>query len=165
MKKSIKKSLFETNSSSVHTLVISSDGMEESHLPVRKDGYIHVPLRYYGREGGVYTEQMEKLSYICTRAVCGGNGYSWDFDSAVDDIYVLEMISDAIEDYTGHKIKVYVDENTEESDYYYDEPYGFDHQTYPEYSDDMNGFCNVYDPESIQSFVFNKYVSFTTGSD
>lgn len=163
MKRSIRKGLFETNSSSVHTLTISGDGMEESHLRVGSGGYIHVPLRYFGRESGLYTEQMDKLSYICTRAVCGRDPYTHidNFDGYVYENYVLGMINDAIEDYTGHPIKVYVPD-TEDS---YDEPYGFDHQTFPEYADDMNGFCNVYDPESIQSFVFNKYIGFKTGSD
>lgn len=158
MKKKIRRFVFETNSSSVHTLQISKDGMSPSELKIRKrDGMIRVPLKYWGRESAEYTSQLDKLSYICTRAWCANVGAWTNHVDNENKNYVLGMIEDAICDYTGAKgIELYIPKG--------EEP-GFDHQTAPEYSDDMNGFCNAWNSDSIQNFVFNKYVSFTTGSD
>lgn len=159
MKRKIRRFVFETNSSSVHTLQISKDGMSPSELEIRKrDGMIRVPLKYWGRESAEYTSQLDKLSYICSRAWCADSNHcTWEEDPNSYENYVIGMIEEAICDYTGAKgIELYIPKG--------EEP-GFDHQTAPEYSDDMNGFCNVWNSDSIQNFVFNKYVSFTTGSD
>lgn len=166
MNNAIRKGCFETNSSSVHTLQISKDGMSPSELKIEVDGKIRVPLRYWGREYGEYTSQLDKLSYICTRAWCANSRYVWDGSVDPDeDNYVLGLIEEAICDYTGAKgIELYIPPRDDDADEWYDGP-GFDHQTMPEYSDDMNGFCSVWNPDSIQNFVFNNYISFTTGSD
>lgn len=158
MRRSIRYNTFETNSSSVHTLQISKEGLSPSELKIRKkDGMIRVPLKYWGTKVAEYTSQLDKLSYICTRAWYA-NGGAWvvDVDNENKN-YVLCMIEKAICDYTGAiGIELYIPKG--------EEP-GFDHQTCPEYSDDMEGMCNVYDEESIQNFVFNRFISFTTGMD
>lgn len=42
MKTKIRKGVFETNSSSVHSLVISNDGREPSKFKLNKDGEIEI---------------------------------------------------------------------------------------------------------------------------
>ena len=67
MKKQIRFNTFETNSSSMHTLQISKDLMDENELIIKKDGYVHIDLdQYYGRDLEEYKTQEEKLKYICT---------------------------------------------------------------------------------------------------
>lgn len=159
MKIKIRRLVFETNSSSVHTLQISKEGMEPSELKIRKkDKKIRVPLRYWGKEHHLYTSQLDKLSYICTRAWCANNTYYRGMDLKEEVLnYVLGQIEEAICHYTGASgIELYIPRG--------EEP-GFDHQTIPDYSDDMNGFCNVWNEDSVQTFVFNKYISFTTDCD
>lgn len=157
MAKTIRYGTFETNSSSVHSLVISKDGMASSGLKIEnKTGKIRVPLRYWGKDTGFYDSQIDKLSYICTRAWCADSG-TYNVVDNENFNYALECIEEAICEYTGAKgIELYIPEG--------EEP-GFDHQTYPEYSDDMNGFCDVWNKSSVQNFVFNKYVGFETGCD
>ena len=64
--RSIRKNIFETNSSSVHTLTFKSDGLEKSHLPVNKSGYTLAYYGEFGREDAYYFTQEEKLSYLVT---------------------------------------------------------------------------------------------------
>ena len=47
--KQIRKDVFETNSSSVHTLQISKDGLEPSELKLNKDGNIEVEFGEFGK--------------------------------------------------------------------------------------------------------------------
>lgn len=42
MNRKIRKGVFETNSSSVHSLVISNDGREPSEFKLNKDGEIEI---------------------------------------------------------------------------------------------------------------------------
>lgn len=159
MKRTIRYGTFETNSSSVHTLQISKEGLTPSKLKIRKkDNIIRVPLKYWGKEERVYTSQLDKLSYICTRAWwANGGAWSGEVNDENSRNYVMSYIEEAVCEYTGAAgIELYIPRGTDP---------GFDHQTIPEYSDDMNGFCNVWDKESIQNFVFNRYISFTTGCD
>lgn len=159
MKRSIRYNTFETNSSSIHTLQISKEGLSPSELKIRKkDGMIRVPLKYWGKETAEYTSQLDKLSYICTRAWFANSSHRWDWEVDNDEEnYVLRYIEKAICDYTGAiGLELYIPKGVKP---------GFDHQTIPEYSDDMAGMCNVYDEESVQNFVFNRFISFTTGMD
>ena len=158
MKKTIRHGMFETNSSSVHSLIISKEGMSPSGLRIEKTtDMIRVPLKWWGKGECVYDSQLDKLSYICTRAWCGG-GEDYDLIGHNDEYgYALGSIEEAICEYTGASgIELYIPDGVVP---------GFDHQTYPEYSDDMNGFCDIYNNSSIQNFVFNRYISFETYCD
>lgn len=42
MKRQIRRNVFETNSSSVHSLVISNEGREPSEFKLNKDGEIEI---------------------------------------------------------------------------------------------------------------------------
>ena len=55
-----RSNVFETNSSSVHTLTI---GNSINDLVVDKDGYVHVQLGYYGKDVNSYNNAYDKLCY------------------------------------------------------------------------------------------------------
>ena len=148
MKYIIRKDTFETNSSSVHSLVISSEGREPSNLPVNDDGYIEVEFGQFGKDYHIYTEQKDKLSYLITCTYYLSHSFN-PYD--IYDSWTFKHINDVICKYTGAKgIKIIG--NTE--------PY-LDHQSQP-YSDIE--IINFYEDEII-NFVFNKYVSLKTDCD
>ena len=152
MKRVIRKGIYETNSSSIHTIVISSDGMEPSKLPVDKDGYITVKYGEFGKDGTVYSSQEDKLSYLVTQCYYLGG---WDYDVNRDNNYHFRNIEDAIVDYTGAKgIKIVGGEPE------------IDHQTVSQMGyDGMHLIQNEWDEKEIQSFVFNKYISLLCDCD
>ena len=152
MKRVIRKGIYETNSSSVHTIVISSDGMEPSKLPVDKDGYITVRYGEFGKDGTVYSSQEDKLSYLVTQCYYLGG---WEYDVNRDNNYHFKNIEDAIVDYTGARgIRIVGGEPD------------IDHQTLADmgYSE-LYLIHNEYDEKEIQSFVFNKYISLLCDCD
>ena len=148
VKRKIRKNVFETNSSSVHSLVISNDGREPSEFKVNKDGYIEVDFGEFGKDERLYTSQYDKLSYLIT---CLYYLSGWDVEDIYEK-YEFEYIEKAICEYSGAKGIRILDKN---------EPH-IDHQSVP-YSN--IGIINVYDKDEVINFVFNKYVSLKTDSD
>lgn len=139
--------VFETNSSAVHSISVSSDGIEPSRLPIDKDGNIITDYGSFGREYRIYESQEDKLSYLLTQCWYLGNG---NMDPDVN--YHLQHIMEAVCDYTGATGIKILENNKPE----------INHQEQPEY--EMN-LVNEYDPDSINSFIFNKYIKLKTESD
>ena len=54
--------VFETNSSSVHSITLN--GTNVNDLVVEKDGYIHISLQYYGKNKESYANSYDKLCYL-----------------------------------------------------------------------------------------------------
>lgn len=148
MNRKIRNHVFETNSSSVHTLVISKDGREPSNLKINKDGKIEIDFGTFDKNYDIYDSQYDKLSYLIT---CLYYLSGWE----IEDIYnkwEFEEIEKAICEYTGARgIKILGEK----------EPY-IDHQSQP-YSEIE--IINAYDKDSVIDFVFNKYVSLKTDCD
>ncbi len=141
-----RENVFETNSSAVHTLAVSNDGLEHSNLPVDKDGYISVEFGEFGKSG-FFDSQIDKLSYLITQCYYL-NGWDLNIDR---DNYHFRNIEEAICEYTGAKgIKIVGGEPS------------IDHQAMPEY--ELN-LVDEWVPKSIQSFVFNKYIALSCGCD
>jgi hypothetical protein len=150
--KKVRKGIFETNSSSVHTISVDPSRLEESRLQIGKDGMIVVPLMEFGRNTALYSTQLEKLSYLVTQCYCL-NGYTLN---NIADNYHFRNVEEAIVDYTdalGITPVVFPE---------IDDWSIIDHQSIPEY--DLN-LVNEYDEKSIQEFVFNKYIRLYTTSD
>ena len=102
--KKIRMKIFETNSSSVHSLVIAKDMLEDSYLKIYKDEKIHIKPLYFSEDIPFISTQEEKLAYLITQ-VCYRNNISNPSD--IEDDYEFGIISDAICKYTGAKgIKV-----------------------------------------------------------
>lgn len=145
MKRKIRKGVFETNSSSVHSLVISNDGREPSKFKLNKDGEIEIDFGQFGKDERIYSSQYDKLSYLIT-CLYYLSGYDI---SDIYDKWEFEQIQDAVCKYTGATgIKILGKQEPE-----------IDHQSQP-YGDIE--IINVYDEDAVINFVFNKYVSLKT---
>ena len=142
----VRSSVFETNSSSVHAIAFSMGGMEESNLPMTRDGKVKVRYGKFGREEAEYNDQETKLSYLITLCYYIANG------DEVEGEYHFREIEDAVMEYipncTGIKIVG-------------GEP-GLDHQSYPEYGIEI---INIWDHDAVQNYIFNPNIYLTTGSD
>lgn len=148
MNTKIRKGVFETNSSSVHSLVIANDGREPSEFKLNKNGEIEIDFGEFGKDYFLYTSQYDKLSYLIT-CLYYLSGYD------IEDIYdrsEFTEISDAVCRYTGATgIKILGEI----------EP-SIDHQSIPY---DSIEIIDAYDEDQIINFIFNKYVSLKTDCD
>ena len=167
----IRREVFETNSSSTHSVSIQTGGekhiaLEDSHLIVSADGYVHVELGQYGWEVESYYDQIDRLSYLLTMA------YETNYDcySMVrydDKEYVSKRIkrfmsADDFNEISERVAKhascrgVQIDTNS------YEEAY-IDHQSYEDYSD-YRDFLRDY-KLTAREFVFGKGVVVHTDND
>ena len=150
MKQKIRRNTFETNSSSVHSIVIDTSGREPSQLPIDNDGYILTDYETFDKNTAFFTSQEAKLSYLITN--CYYLARYGDLDEVYES-YAFQRIQEAICKYTGCKgIKILAE----------DEPY-IDHQSIPEYGEIE--LVNIYDDDAIINFVFNKYITLKTDCD
>lgn len=148
MKRKIRKGVFETNSSSVHSLVISNEGREPSEFKFNNDGEIEIDFGQFGKDERVYTSQYDKLSYLIT---CLYYLSGWEIND-IYDRWEFREIKDAICKYTGATgIKILGKQEPE-----------IDHQSQP-YS--RIEIIDIYDEDAVINFVFNKYVSLKTDCD
>ncbi len=144
--KKIRKGCFETNSSSVHSVVYSKNGLMPSELEIGEDGYIHMKYGCFDTEQAEYYDQYTKLQYLLTAAYYLDS--SWDTGAS----YEFELIEDAIKEYTGAK-GIIVSE--------FPEPY-IDHQSVP---CGKNELVNTWREDDIINFVFNKSIGLRTDCD
>lgn len=144
----VRNKIFETNSSSVHSLQIDGSGIEPSKLKIDKDGYINVEFGSFGKEYRIYSSQYEKLQYLITCLYYLHNSVEEIYDS-----YEFERICNAVCAYTGALgIKIVDDESRAY----------IDHQSIPYESIEI---INTYDYDEIKNFIFNKYISLKTDCD
>ena len=147
--KKIRKEVFETNSSSVHSLVISSDGLEKSNFKLNKKGKIEIDFGHFGKEFKIYNSQYDKLSYLITCLYYTSNGFNYD---SIYDNYEFRKIEDAICKYTG-AVGIEISNKTNPE---------IDHQSQPYQNIEI---INTYDENEIINFVFNRYISLKTDCD
>lgn len=149
MRRVIRKTAWETNSSAVHSLVYSKDGLEPSKLSVDKDGYILTNFGCFDDydEGITTFDQDMKLSYLATECY-----YLNHWDENLDDYYQWKYICEAVCEYTGAKgVRLLHHVNP-----------SLNHQVIPEY--DLK-FCDAYNSDSVINFIFNKYVGIEMSHD
>lgn len=149
MKQQTRRHVFETNSSSVHSLVIDKSGLEPSVLPIDKNKYILTDFGNFGKNYSIYNTQEDKLSYLVTLLY-------YATQCCIDEIeetYEFKMIEKYICQYTGASgVKVIGNED----------PY-IDHQSVPDYGN--IGIVDIWDKDQVLGFIFNKYVSLQTDCD
>lgn len=140
--KQCRNNVFETNSSSVHAISISKDGLEPSRLKKNKNNEIVVKLGTFECCGEL-TTQNEKLSYLmtCMYYICP------DISDKDSHIYPCENIKDVICKYANADGIVLTN---------IDDAY-IDHQSAPYDTGDL--IINIYDENSIIDFIFNKYIT------
>ena len=143
MKRQIRKSVFETNSSSVHTLVYPKGNCSIPISDISKDGVVTVQcsdFSYYG-----YVEDLyEKLQYLCSYIA---------LDDTIKEMEEDESILDAI------KMK---DPSVKELKVIHCECAMFDHQTSPYES---SCIVNLNDTDSINTFLFNDEIKIKLDRD
>lgn len=157
MKRQIRKSVFETNSSSVHTLVYPKGNCNIPISDIAKDGVVTVQCSDFSYCG--YVEDLyEKLQYLCSY-IALDNPYKKNFDSSEgeyitnkDDIY-LDNILYAI------KMK---DPSIKELRAIHCECAMFDHQTSP---DESSCIVNLNKPDDINTFLFNDEIKIKLDRD
>ena len=139
--KQIRKGVFETNSSSSHSITISDKGGWEEI----KSNVIEIESGEYGWEFDTFTGFYSKASYIYTYLINSGDK---------DEIEWLRKI---VKEYTNADKVIFEHEESEE------EPrwgYGYiDHQ-----SSDVPQEALVSE-ETLKAFLFNKHSFFETGND
>ena len=149
MKRQIRKGVFESNSSSVHSITYSFEGRQENKLPINKDGYIEVDFGHFGKEYEIYDSQYDKLSYLMT---CLAYISSMNINNVIYEHDEFKNIEEAICNYTGAKgIKILGSVDPE-----------LDHQSIPY---DGIEIINTYDEEEVVNFVFNKNIWLKTSCD
>ncbi len=160
--KQIRHSVFETNSSSTHSVSIhrNSNKIEQNKMVVCDDGYIHATLGKFGWEEEDYDSQESKLSYLLTMAVhknglCAYNITDEEDQEAIDSLQKTEdfkRISAEVANHAGCK-GVVVD---------YSSGY-IDHQSHEDYRS-MDDFLDNYGV-SILEFIFGSDVVIHTDND
>lgn len=143
----IRNSVFETNSSSVHSISIDKSGLEKSNFKLDKNGYIHIDYGSFDKYYELFATQYEKLSYLITCCY-----YIASDEDGVSDTYEFGLIQEAITKYTNCNGIIIDNKN---------KPY-IDHQSIPYDGIDI---INIYDEDAIINFVFNKYIRLQTTSD
>lgn len=169
--KIVRPNVFETNSSSSHSLSIRKGKLEKSNLRVSSvDNKVHVEFGEFGWEVETYDSQEDKLSYLCTMLI-ETEGRKLN---KVEDFYETKgylAINEAISSYCNCK-GICIDSNIElmsyprsdGSTYFYLSHDGYiDHQSHEDYSS-VQEFLDDYSTDII-NFVFNDGVSVRTDND
>lgn len=142
MKLTIRSNLFETNSSSVHSIVYKNQELSEPDLPINpKTGNIIGHLDTFDCVFD-YDDQDMKLAYILT---CFYYQEGMDLEKVKESWYFREL-EEMLQEYCGCA-------GLEISDY--GDPY-IDHQSVPDRYGE-NGLFR-YDKNSMKNFIFNKNV-------
>lgn len=161
---SIRKGVFETNSSSVHSLAIAKSGLEPPHLKVGrrigskgKGKYIIVELGEFEKDPVDYFSQDEKLSYLATLSYLtdGGENLEELYDSYNFQGFE-EIIIDYVNEYDKDVLGIWIDPATIDIAH-------IDHQTINEYNG-ISDFPYAMNVDFID-FVFNKNIGLHTDCD
>lgn len=151
--KVVRINVFESNSSATSSLCIASEGMQESYLHTDDEGYILTDFGDFEYGAGEFWTQYDKLSFLVT---CCYYFNGWDEDVTAENCYQFKNIEEAVCEYTGAPgIRIL----------HRSVSWGFDHQIQPEYGEFPLDYVDVWDKESIQSFIFNSLIGLKIGHD
>ena len=90
--------LFETNSSSMHSIAVSSrDRGYDYDLPITDDGTLYVEFGEFGWGPDILQDPLEKLSYYITDQFGGYGHDDKSFEDVVRDILENQQMKDLIE--------------------------------------------------------------------
>ncbi len=151
MKKQIRGNVFETNSSSSHSLVLCETGellQQPFSDTITKQGVVTVTGGEFGWNVETFTDVHDKLSYLYTDAMINS-----DDDPDPEHNYKLKVLSNAVKEHTGCLL------GFSRSSGYWDFGY-IDHQSV--------GICEkVWDGgvEGVKQFLFNPASYFETDND
>lgn len=174
MKSKIREGIFETNSSSVHSLVFLNQKLSKPNLRelrINKDGVIKIPFGYFGRDYRIYSSQKEKLSYILTFFWCclnedinefnNSNNYRCSYWQDIKETIINYINTSCPNKHCVDIIPIYPKKTKDTYNDY--NRIGFDHQSYPAYLEDC--VIDLYNPKKVLEFIFNKNMGLETNSD
>ena len=146
-----RSGVFETNSSSVHSIVYAREELEPSKLPVRS-GYTMAKFGTFGKDYARYFSQADKLSYLASLiwySTCSySNGLSHMYES-----YEWRQLEDAVCPYNGtNGIRMFKRPSRPE----------IDHQSISDYG---ITFINMWDTNKVRQFIFNPDIGLQTECD
>lgn len=142
--KNIRKGVFETNSSSSHSICISNKGQLENGFYLNDEGKIEIHPGEFGWEIDSFRDCASKASYCLTRAKNDGENGNND---------KLTMLKNVIEDFTGKEV-VFV----ESYGAYYKWGY-IDHQSFDVCDEAFES------EENLKNFIFNSKSILVTDND
>lgn len=167
----IRKNVFETNSSSMHSVCITGKKkLDKPNLPILC-GTNKILARFdeFGWEVENYNDQYTKLSYLLTMIA----EISYHYGDNDSDFYELEdfkMVQNVVCKYCncdGIEIEGHFETKKgllKNKDYYYFDFYGYiDHQSYEDYSC-LQDFLDNYNV-TIEEFIFSSNVILHTDND
>lgn len=145
----IRHYVFETNSSSTHSITITHKGIANNNIPVGRDGFIHTELGEFGWEIEDYNDQAGRLSYLVTMLAVKSQIEMWRYGDKraivkeLMELHEFEKLSDKIGRHARCK-GVIVDPS---------EGY-IDHQSHEGYRN-FQDFLAQYDTDVVE-FVFGR---------
>lgn len=171
MKKQIRNKVFETNSSSTHSLTIGNGTLNNSNLHIDYDNMVEVDFGEFGWEVCDYFDQYTKLQYILTMCACIDR-YKCTTPEEFYKTEGFKSISNAIANYCncdGIKLKdgcIRTEHyNYDDEDEYYLSIDGYiDHQSVEGYSS-VADFLEQNNISSVEEFIFNDGIAVHTDND
>ncbi len=167
MKKQIRTKVFETNSSSVHSITIRVGSLQPSTLEVNWNNKVEVEFGEFGWEICDYNSQYSKLQYILTMcAIKEGRNidsvedfYNTSGFLAINEAVAEHCKCDGIEIVSKMWIEKWSDgENTLGIDGY------IDHQSTEDYTS-VEDFLSQNGGLTVEEFIFNNGVFVSTDND
>lgn len=147
MNKTIRRGVFETNSSSSHSISISDSDINDflDTIPLTEDGYLVLTGGQFGWEWEKYNDALTKANYCAIYAI---NTYGVDSDK-------YEMLEDVLKTQTGAN-GVILDMSVD---------YGDDNYSYIDHNS-SDAVLSAFDSkESLRQFIFNKNSMLFLGND
>lgn len=155
--KIIRRNCFETNSSSTHSISISSSDDLNQTVPLDSNGnFTHILSGDYGWEINDYNDVISKIDYMGIYARDWAKGREEYFKSILEGVIQNQSGAKSVNVDFGQKKK---SEYTEDYEYY--ENGYIDHQSVE---------CSDYDylfeePSKLHKFLFSSQSSFRTDND
>ena len=157
----IRHGVFETNSSSTHSVTVRQKGLQSNYMKIHSDGYIHTELGEFGWEIESYDGQEDKLSYLVTMLAekNGGADIWWRSDKTRQ-----ELVQDLMKTKDFKRISKEIGTYAKCEGVIIDPSSGYiDHQSHEEYAT-VQEFLNDYRIDAVE-FVFGRGVVLHTDND
>ena len=149
--KQVRRSVFETNSSSTHSITITHGKIANNNIRVDRDGYIHTELGEFGWEVWDYKGQAERLSYLVTMLAVKSDVTLWCYE---DDESRTEkdIVEDIMKTHEFEKLSDEIGRHARCSGVIIDPSDGYiDHEDYRDFQD----FLDQYNTNVVE-FVFGR---------
>ena len=154
MSKNVERNgMYETNSSSVHSIVYKNIELEPSKLK-KKHGYTIINFGEFGKEYGEYYNQETKLMYLAS-LIWYAIGCP-DSPNKLYESYGWGLLEDAVCHHEGNDTLGIRIENWEIKP-------EIDHQSVP-WGGDIE-FINLYDTEYVRQFIYCPNIGLRTDCD